>query len=294
MDWDNAINEYKTYLKLERNLSNNTIDNYLGDIYKLIDFYPELDPKNIGSEHIREFNYQLGKKYATRSQARMLSGIRSFFDFLIEEEVREDNPAMHIDIPKFGLYLPDTLNKYEIDKIVETIDLSEKHGERNKAILEMLYGCGLRVSELVELKISDLFLDEDFIRVIGKGNKQRLVPVAKYTQKVLLNYIKLVRVHLKINLKYTDHIFINNRGNNLSRVMVYNIVKKQVELAGISKNVSPHTFRHSFATHLLENGADLRSIQIMLGHESISTTEIYTHIDKSFVRDNINKYHPRR
>lgn len=293
MNWDIAINNYKTYLKLEKNLSDNTIENYLRDIYKLINHYPDSKPKSIDSEKLREFNYQIGKKYASRSQARILSGVRSFFDFLVEDEIRKDNPAIHIDIPKIGLYLPDTLNKHEVDKIIGTIDLSETHGERNRAIFEMLYGCGLRVSELVELKLSDLFLDEDFIRVIGKGNKERLVPIAKYTQRILINYIKLVRVHLKINSKFSDHIFINNRGNNLSRVMIFNIVKKHVKLAGITKTVSPHTFRHSFATHLLENGADLRSIQIMLGHESISTTEIYTHIDKSFVRENIEKYHPR-
>lgn len=217
-----------------------------------------------------------------------------FYNFLEEEKNdTKPNPTELISSPKIGRKLPDTLSLEEINKIVENIDLSQKHGERNKAIIEMLYGCGLRVSELTELKISDLYFEEDFIQVLGKGNKKRLVPIAQYTQKVLTNYLQLVRSHQTIQKAYSDHVFINNRGTKLSRVMVFNIIKEAAERAGIKKNISPHTFRHSFATHLLENGGDLRSIQLMLGHESITTTEIYTHIDRSFLRKNIEKFHPR-
>lgn len=294
MSWDDALRAFKTHLKLERNLSDNTIENYLRDIQKLQNFYPKTLPVNITTEEARTFNYEIGKKYAARSQARMLSGIRSFFDFLVEESIMETNPTDLISTPKIGSRIPETLSLKEIEKIIAVIDLSEPYGERNRAIIEMLYGCGLRVSELVELKISDLFFDDGFIRVTGKGNKQRLVPVAKYTQKIIKIYKDQVRVHQKINPKFSDHLFINNRGNKLTRVMIFTLIKKYVQLTDLQKDVSPHTFRHSFATHLLENGADLRSIQLMLGHESITTTEIYTHIDRKFLRENIEKFHPRK
>lgn len=294
MDWPTVLNEYKTYLKLGSNLADNTIENYLRDVKKLQLFYPNCNPLQISKDQAREFNYQIGKKYAARSQARILSGIKRFFDFLIEEELITDNPTELITSPKLGGRIPDTLSQEEIDKIVAAIDLSNPNGERNRAIIETLYGCGLRVSELVNLKISDLFFEENFIRVTGKGNKQRLIPIAKFTQKMINIYKNQVRVHQTIHPKYTDHLFINNRGNQLTRVMIFTLIKKYAALAGISKSISPHTFRHSFATHLLENGADLRSIQLMLGHESITTTEIYTHVDKTFLRENINKFHPRR
>lgn len=294
MQWDQALAQYRIYLKLERNLSENTISNYIRDIEKLRSMFSDVSPNKITSEQVREFNYENGKKYAVRSQARILSGIKSFYEFMIEEEWIEINPTTLISAPKIGSNIPDTLSTKEIDKIIAAIDLSAAHGERNRAIIELLYGCGLRVSELTEIKISDLFFDEDFIRVLGKGNKQRLVPIATYTQKIINIYKDQVRVHQKIQPKFSDHLFLNNRGGKLTRVMIFTIIKKYVELAGIKKNISPHTFRHSFATHLLENGADLRSIQLMLGHESITTTEIYMHIDKKFLRENIEKFHPRK
>lgn len=294
MQWNEALAQYRIYLKLERNLSENTISNYIRDIEKLRSMFSDVSPNKITSEQVREFNYENGKKYAVRSQARILSGIKSFYEFMIEEEWIEINPTTLISAPKIGSNIPDTLSTKEIDKIIAAIDLSAAHGERNRAIIELLYGCGLRVSELTEIKISDLFFDEDFIRVLGKGNKQRLVPIATYTQKIINIYKDQVRVHQKIQPKFSDHLFLNNRGGKLTRVMIFTIIKKYVELAGIKKNISPHTFRHSFATHLLENGADLRSIQLMLGHESITTTEIYMHIDKKFLRENIEKFHPRK
>ncbi|MGV4513812.1 site-specific tyrosine recombinase/integron integrase [Ornithobacterium rhinotracheale] len=294
MSWEQTLRDYKAHLSLERNLSENTISNYLRDLQKLQNMFPDNNPKELTAEELRLFNYKIGEQYAARSQARILSGVRAFYNFLEEEKNdTKPNPTELISSPKIGRKLPDTLSLEEINKIVENIDLSQKHGERNKAIIEMLYGCGLRVSELTELKISDLYFEEDFIQVLGKGNKKRLVPIAQYTQKVLTNYLQLVRSHQTIQKAYSDHVFINNRGTKLSRVMVFNIIKEAAERAGIKKNISPHTFRHSFATHLLENGGDLRSIQLMLGHESITTTEIYTHIDRSFLRKNIEKFHPR-
>lgn len=294
MEWKEALEEFAIYLKLERGLSQNTLDNYMRDLKKLYVFYPNIPPSQISTEQLRAFNFEVGKKYAASSQSRILSGIRSFYHFLNEEEITQKNPSDSISSPKIGRTLPDTLSEEEINRIVATIDLSSPHGERNRAILEMLYGCGLRVSELVELKLSDLFLEDGFIQVLGKGNKKRLVPIADYTKKILNIYLQQVRVHLKINPSFSDHIFINNRGAGLSRSMIFRLVKSYAKLADIKKNISPHTFRHSFATHLLKNGADLRSIQMMLGHESITTTEIYTHIDREFLRDNINKYHPKR
>ncbi|MGV4460902.1 site-specific tyrosine recombinase/integron integrase [Ornithobacterium rhinotracheale] len=294
MSWEQTLQDYKAHLSLERNLSENTISNYLRDLQKLQNMFPDNNPEELTAEELRLFNYKIGEQYAARSQARILSGVRAFYNFLEEEKNdTKPNPTELISSPKIGRKLPDTLSLEEINKIVENIDLSQKHGERNKAIIEMLYGCGLRVSELTELKISDLYFEEDFIQVLGKGNKKRLVPIAQYTQKILTNYLQLVRSHQTIQKSYSDHVFINNRGTKLSRVMVFNIIKEAAERAGIKKNISPHTFRHSFATHLLENGGDLRSIQLMLGHESITTTEIYTHIDRSFLRKNIEKFHPR-
>lgn len=294
MQWQNAVDAYLTYLKLERNLSANTIQAYKRDIAKLQSYYSGIQPDKLGKEEVRNFNYEIGKKYATRSQARILSAVRSFFEFLTEEELIEANPTELISSPKLQTHLPDTLSQKEIDSIVEAIDLSDPHGERNRAIIETLYGCGLRVSELTDLKISDLFFEEDFIRVTGKGNKQRLVPVASYTQKIINIYKDQVRVHQPVQEKFSDHLFLNRLGKKLTRVMIFTIIKKYAELAGIRKNISPHTFRHSFATHLLENGADLRSIQLMLGHESITTTEIYTHINRTHLRENLEKYHPRK
>lgn len=293
MNWQEALEEYKTYLKLERKLSHNTVDAYLRDLKKLQKF-SEVSPLKIGTEEIEEFVWQFGKNtHSTRSQARLISSLKSFFKFLQWEEQRADNPTELLESPKLGLSLPNVLSEEEIDQLIEQIDLSTPEGERNRSILETLYGCGLRVSELTELKLSDLFFDEQFIRVIGKGNKQRLVPISSYTIKYIQLYIEEVRPHIPVQKGFEDYLFLNRRGKNLTRVMIFTIIKQLAEKASIKKNISPHTFRHSFATHLLKNGADLRSIQLMLGHESITTTEIYTHLDDTMLRETVLKFHPR-
>lgn len=293
MNWEEIISEYQSHLKLEKNLSDNSIEAYLRDIKKLIDFSDQ-PPLKIQQNQIEEFIYQFAKlDYSPRTQARLISSLKSFFNYLQWEELRDDNPSELIETPKMGMKLPDVLSETEIDLIIEQIDLSEAEGERNRAIIETLYGCGLRVSELIELKLSDLFFDENYILVIGKGNKQRLVPISNHTIKYINIYKDQVRIHQNIQNGFEDHLFLNRRGRSLSRVMIFTIVKQLTEKAGIKKNVSPHTFRHSFATHLLKNGADLRSIQMMLGHESISTTEIYTHLDDSMLREAVLKFHPR-
>jgi len=293
MNWEEIISEYQSHLKLEKNLSDNSIEAYLRDIKKLIDFSDQ-PPLKIQQNQIEEFIYQFAKlDYSPRTQARLISSLKSFFNYLQWEELRDDNPSELIETPKMGMKLPDVLSETEIDLIIEQIDLSKAEGERNRAIIETLYGCGLRVSELIELKLSDLFFDENYILVIGKGNKQRLVPISNHTIKYINIYKDQVRIHQNIRNGFEDHLFLNRRGRSLSRVMIFTIVKQLTEKAGIKKNVSPHTFRHCFATHLLKNGADLRSIQMMLGHESISTTEIYTHLDDSMLRETILKFHPR-
>jgi integrase/recombinase XerD len=227
------------------------------------------------------------------SQARLISSIKAFFKFLLISEYLDSNPSDLLEAPKIGRKLPEVLNDLEVEQIISAIDLSTDEGQRNKAIIETLYGCGLRVSELTELKISNLFFKEDFIKVVGKGNKQRLVPIGKITQKQILLYKDKVRVHQPVQKAHEDFLFLNRRGKKLSRVMIFNIVKEITEISGIKKNVSPHTFRHSFATELIERGADLRAVQEMLGHESISTTQIYTHLDKQYLRDTLNMFHPR-
>lgn len=243
---------------------------------------------------MQEFIYHIAKEVNPRSQSRIISGLRGFFNYLIFEDYRKTNPLELIESPKLGRKLPDTLSEAEIDQIIMQIDLSDPQGTRNKAILETLYGCGLRVSELTHLKLSDLYFDEGFIRVTGKGDKQRFVPIAGPTIKFITLYKDEVRVHQTIAPTAKDTLFLNRRGKPLTRAMIFTIVKILTERAGIHKNVSPHTFRHSFATHLLENGADLRAIQQMLGHESITTTEIYTHIDKSHLTKVIQQFHPRK
>lgn len=293
MDWREVLIEYKSHLKLEKSLSDNTIDGYIRDIKKLQSF-TDSKPLKITSTEVEEFLYQFAKEnYAARSQARLISSLKSFFNYVQLEEWRTDNPAELLETPKLGLKLPDTLSEKEIDQLIAAIDLSTLEGERNRAILETLYGCGLRVSELTELKLSDLFFEENFIRVIGKGNKQRLIPISHYTIKYLEIYIDQIRVHIPVHKGFEDYVFLNRRGKNLTRVMIFTIIKNLVEKAGLRKKISPHTFRHSFATHLLKNGADLRSIQMMLGHESITTTEIYTHLDDTSIRDAVLKFHPR-
>ncbi|MEZ4797314.1 MAG: site-specific tyrosine recombinase XerD [Flavobacteriaceae bacterium] len=298
MNWDQAIQDFSTYLKLERGLSKNSISSYALDLNKLKSYLEEhkanSSPVNIKANVVQEFIYDAAKTLNARSQSRLISALRGFFDYLIFENYRETNPLALIESPKIGRKLPDTLSIEEIDKIILAIDLGNPQGERNRAIIETLYSCGLRVSELTNLKISDLFFDEGFIKVTGKGNKQRFVPISPLTQKYINIYKNEVRIHIPIIEIYSDVLFLNRRGKQLTRAMIFTIVKQLTEKAGIQKSISPHTFRHSFATHLLENGADLRAIQLMLGHESITTTEIYTHIDKSHLTKVINTYHPRK
>lgn len=298
MKWEQALKDYQNYLRIERGLSENTIFNYTFDINKLIHWLNEnnlqVSPITIQEKEIQEFIYQLAKTVNPRTQSRMISGLKGFFNYLIFEDYRKTNPLELIESPKTGRKLPDTLSQQEIDTIINTIDLSTAQGERNRAMLETLYGCGLRVSELVNLKISDLYFDEGFIQVTGKGNKQRFVPIADITIKYINIYRKEIRVHEPITKEFQDVLFLNRRGKKLTRAMVFTIIKQLAEKAGVRKNISPHTFRHSFATHLLENGADLRAIQQMLGHESITTTEIYMHVNRKHLSDVLMKFHPRR
>lgn len=298
MKWEQALKDYNLYLKIERGLSKNSIDNYSRDVNKLIKYLVEheivISPIKITSETIKQFIYEVAKSVNARSQSRIISGLRSFFDYLIFEDYRASNPLELIESPKIGRKLPDTLSEQEIDKLINAIDLSKPEGERNRAILETLYGCGLRVSELINLKLSDLFFDEGFIKVTGKGDKQRFVPIVDVTQKYINIYRTEIRNHLNIQAGFEDTLFLNRRGKQLSRAMIFTIIKQLGKKIGLKKNISPHTFRHSFATHLLQNDADLRSIQLMLGHESITTTEIYVHLDKSHLTKVVEKYHPRK
>jgi integrase/recombinase XerD len=298
MNWNNAIQDYQLHLKIEKGLAKNSIASYTLDVKKLIVFLAEneikVSPFVISTDDIQQFIYNASKNLNARSQARLISGLRNFFDYLIFEDYRNDNPTDLIESPKIGRKLPDTLSLEEIDSIINSIDLSKPHGERNRTILETLYSCGLRVSELTELQVSDLFFDEGFIRVIGKGNKQRFVPINSQTQKYINLYLRNNRNLIKIQKGFEDTVFLNRRGRKLTRVMIFTIIKNLTEEAGIAKKISPHTFRHSFATHLLERGADLRAIQQMLGHESITTTEIYMHLDKSFLKNVMNTFHPRK
>jgi integrase/recombinase XerD len=297
MKWSNALKDFALYLKIERGMSMHTVNNYTFDVQKLVVYLEthdmHLTPLQVTTEHIQGFIYEMAKELNPRTQSRLISGLRSFYDYLIFENYCTSNPLERIEAPKIGRKLPDTLSVNDIDRIVATIDLSSPQGERNRAIIELLYSCGLRVSELTALKISDLFFDEDFIKVTGKGNKQRFVPIGALTQKYINLYKDHVRVQMKIETPFNDTLFLNRRGKQLSRAMIFTIVKKAAEEADIQKNISPHTFRHSFATHLLENGADLRAIQMMLGHQSITTTEIYMHVDKSHLKEVVHKFHPR-
>ncbi|PZX92906.1 tyrosine recombinase XerD [Flavobacterium aquariorum] len=298
MNWESYLKSYQSYLKIERGLSKNTIDNYSFDIERLCLFLSQnsiqVSPIAIDEETVQQFIYAISKEVNPRSQARIISGLKSFFSYLIFEDFRNDNPLELIESPRTGRKLPDTLAVEEIDAIISAIDLSSNEGERNRALLETLYGCGLRVSELVALKISDLFFEEGFIKITGKGNKQRFVPVGDLTQKYIGIYRNEMRVHLNIQKGFEDTLFLNRRGRQLTRAMIFTIIKDLAVKINLNKKISPHTFRHSFATHLLENGADLRSIQLMLGHESITTTEIYVHLDRKFLTEVMNAYHPRK
>ncbi|WP_345276519.1 site-specific tyrosine recombinase XerD [Litoribaculum gwangyangense] len=298
MKWRNALKDYQLYLQIERGLSKNSISSYSLDVEKLIDYLEvnniSASPISINSEAIQQFIYDVAKNLNARSQSRIISGLRSFFNYLVFEDYRKDNPLELIESPKIGRKLPDTLSESEIDQLINAIDLSTPEGERNRAMLETLYGCGLRVSELINLKISDLFFDEGFIKVTGKGDKQRFVPIVKVTQKYINIYKSEIRNHMIIQDGYEDTLFLNRRGKQLTRAMVFTIIKQLAEKIGLKKSISPHTFRHSFATHMLQNNADLRSIQLMLGHESITTTEIYVHLDRGHLTKVVEKYHPRK
>lgn len=298
MKWEHAIKDYGHFLRLERGLAHNSIKNYIMDVEKLVAFLTEHHinepPVTVSKEVLQQFIYEVAKVVNPRSQARIISGLKSFFNYLVFEDYREDNPLDLIESPKIGRKLPDTLSEAEINQLIGNIDLSKPEGERNRAMLETLYGCGLRVSELIGLKLSDLFFEEDFIKVTGKGDKQRFVPISDVNKKYIDIYRKEVRVHQPIQKGFEDTLFLNRRGKQLTRAMVFTIVKNLAEKIGLKKTISPHTFRHSFATHLLENGADLRAIQQMLGHESITTTEVYMHVDRTHLADVLNKFHPRK
>ena len=296
MSWESSIKEFKYYLRIERSLADNTIQSYLRDINKLADYCNQLkiDEKNVKVNDIRNFiNHLNTDQISARSQARIISGIKAFYKYLILEDYIKEDPTLLIENPKIGLKLPEVLSVNEIEIIISSIDLSKKHGQRNKAIIETLYSCGLRVTELINLKISNINFKEEYIKVIGKGNKERLTPIGSNALKYIQIYVNEVRIHQKINKGHEDIVFLNNRGSKLSRVMIFTLIKNTLEKCGIKKKVSPHTFRHSFATHLIEGGADLRAVQEMLGHESITTTEIYTHLDKDYLRSNIMQFHPR-
>ena len=296
MKWNESILDYSHYLKIERGLSYHTIQNYIRDVKKLVYFLDEekisSSPIGINEELIQKFIYTIAKKISPRSQARIISGLRSYFDYLIFENYRESNPTDLIETPKIGVKLPDTLSEQEINSLISAIDLSKAEGERNRAMLETMYSCGLRVSELIHLKISDLFFDEGFIKIVGKGNKERFVPIHSSAQNYIMLYMNEIRSHLSIKKGFEDTLFLNRRGKSLSRQMIFMILKALAIKINLNKKISPHTFRHSFATHLLKNGADLRAIQQMLGHESITTTEVYVHLDTSYLKKIVEKYHP--
>ena len=303
MKWSDALNDYQLYLKIERGLSQNSITNYAYDIKKLIKFLEDNDmiisPIEIKHRILQQFIYETSKKVNARSQARIISGLRSFFGYLLFEDYIKTNPLDHIESPQIGQMLPDTLSLDEINNLIAAVELTREYngvriGERDRTILETLYCCGLRVSELTNLKISDLFFDEGFIKVTGKGDKQRLVPIGESTQKYIAIYKDEVRSKINVQKEFKDTLFLNHRGKQLTRAMIFTIIKRLAEKINLNKTISPHTFRHSFATHLLQNGADLRAIQLMLGHESITTTEIYMHVDRSHLRDVLTKFHPRK
>lgn len=297
MKWQHALKDYQLFLKIERGLSKNSIDSYTRDIQKLLRYLEEnniaISPIEIDLEIVQGFIYEIAKKVKATTQSRVISGLRNFFDYLIFEDYRETNPTELIEIPKIGRKLPDTLSFTEVNELINAIDLSHPQGERNRTIIETIYSCGLRVSELTNLKLSDLFFDEGFIRVLGKGNKERFAPINYNTQKYISFYIKDIRSHITPQKGSEDTLFLNRRGKELSRQMIFMIIKNLAIKIDLNKKIGPHTLRHSFATHLLEGGADLRAIQQMLGHESITTTEIYVHLDKTYLKNVVEKYHPR-
>ncbi|MEO1049801.1 MAG: site-specific tyrosine recombinase XerD [Bacteroidota bacterium] len=296
--WDSYIKQFKSYLKLERSLSDNSIEAYIHDVVKLNQFIEisnlTISPLDITPVHLQDFLEYVNELGMTpHTQARVLSGIKAFYKYLMFEDYLDTDPTALIEGPKLGRKLPDTLNVHEIDQLLSAIDLSKPEGARNRAILEVLYSSGLRVSELVDLRITNIFFDIGFLRIMGKGSKERLVPIGKDAMKYLQIYLEEVRCHVAIQNGYENFAFLNRRGKNLTRVMIFTIIKNLAKQINLKKNISPHTFRHSFATHLIEGGADLRAVQEMLGHESITTTEIYTHLDRDYLRQVIQEYHPR-
>ncbi|WP_099371526.1 site-specific tyrosine recombinase XerD [Sphingobacterium sp. 1.A.5] len=296
MNWEQLKKDFKRYLLLERGLSDNSIVAYLNDVKKLQSFaeLQQIEPKDFQTNDIQNFLKWINEfPISEYTQARILSGIKTFFGFLQIEHGLVNNPAELIETPRLSRKIPAVLSIQEIDELISAINLSTTEGTRNKAILEMLYGCGLRVSELCNLKISNLFLDVEFIKVEGKGNKERLIPIGQQAIKYLKIYLEEIRVHQTIKAGKEDFVFLNRRGSPLSRVMIFLIIKDLAVKIGLEKEISPHTFRHSFASHLVEGGADLRAVQDMLGHESITTTEIYTHIDKEYLQSVITQFHPR-
>ena len=297
MNWKKAIADYRMYLKIERGLSESSIESYTLDVLGfekfLIDENITKNPIDCDLSSVQTFIYETAKLLSPNTQARRLSGLRSFFDYMIFESYRVSNPTDLIEAPKLGRKLPDVLDLNEVDLLLEQIDLGHPQGFRNRAMLEMLYGSGIRVSELVNLSLSNLFFQENLIRVTGKGNKQRLVPMGKFTKKFILFYINNSRTQQKIDSVYQDIVFLNRNGKILTRQMIFTIIKQLALKADIKKKIGPHTFRHSFATHLLENGADIRTIQILMGHENITTTEVYTHLDTQHLRSVIERFHPR-
>jgi len=298
LDWEDTIKEYRIFLKIEKSLSENTVEAYLRDLNRLVVFIRALD-KDVRPEHVdyvllKEFiNRVNDKAISSRSQARLISGIKSFFRFLAINEKIKSDPTQLLESPTMGRKLPQVLSVVEIDNIIGAIDLSKPEGHRNKAMIEVLYSCGLRVSELVELRLTNLFFEQGFLKVSGKGKKERLVPVSNTAVTGIKQYVELFRNHITPKKGSENIVFLNRRGRMLSRVMIFSIIKELAKKAGIRKNISPHTFRHSFATHLVEGGADLRAVQEMLGHESIITTEIYTHLNKEYLKDVILRFHPR-
>ena len=291
-----CIQLYKNYIKLERSLSPKTVEAYLHDVEKLSDFLG--DRKKLEEVELSDLQSFLATLYdenmSARSQARIISGLKSFYKFMLYERRIAHDPTELLDAPKIGRHLPEVLSLPEIEAILNGIDLSKPEGHRNKAIIEVMYGCGLRVSEVVNLRISNLHFRENYVRIIGKGDKERLVPIGHTAQQAVLLYLEGCRMHLKIKKGEEDFVFLNRRGSRLSREMIFMMIKEMAMAAGIRKTISPHTFRHSFATHLVEGGADLRAVQEMLGHESITTTEIYTHLDRAYVKSIIEQYHPRK
>ncbi|MBR5643569.1 MAG: site-specific tyrosine recombinase XerD [Salinivirgaceae bacterium] len=295
MVWADYLTSYKNFLKLEKSLSANTIEAYMKDIQKFIDFAQTEGPLTVTQADIRAFidDMDTSQDMSAHSQARILSGIKSFFKYLVIHDVIEHDPSEMIETPKLGRKLPTVLSPEEIDQLIEAVDLDSETGYRNRAILETLYGCGLRVSELISLKLTDLHFDESYLKIRGKGSKERLVPIGRSVKDSITLYIHNYRQTLDIGRKDENILFLNRRGHAMTRVMVFTIIKDLAQKIGLKKPISPHTFRHSFATQLLEGGADLRAIQEMLGHESITTTELYTHLDKEYLRDTILRFHPR-